>query len=59
MKNLLMLLFIAKVTIPMGQSVTYKDVETFFVQDGNYKLVLKDGRNVWVPIMWTVVEEVK
>ncbi len=59
MKNLLMLLFIAKVTIPMGQSVTYKNVKDITGTDGCYRLTLDDGRMVWVPKEWTVIEEQK
>ena len=59
MKNLLLFLFIARVAIPMGLKVTYENVETVSNEDMNYKLVLTDGRIVFVPTMFTVIEEVK
>lgn len=59
MKNLFLFLFIARVTIPMGQKVTYENVETFFAQGEHYRLILADGRTVYVPTSWTVIEEAK
>ena len=57
-KQLLVLLFIARVTIPMGQKVTYENVEKILsISDGMYHLWLADGRDVYVPVMFTVIEE--
>lgn len=59
MKKLLMLLYIARVTIPMGAKYYYENVETVWPQNGFYRLDFTDGRKVWVPMEWTVIEEVK
>lgn len=61
MKNLLLLLFIARITIPMGLKVTYDNVEKVdYMSEGfNYRLKLTDGRTVYAPMMFTVIEEVK
>jgi hypothetical protein len=59
MKNLLMLLFLVRVTIPAGTSVVYKNVETVWPQNGYYRLDFTDGRHAWVPMEWAVIEEVK
>lgn len=56
MKILLMLLFIARVTIPMGQKVTY-EAKRYEIYEGSYCLTLTDGRTVLVPVMFTVIEE--
>lgn len=63
MKNLLILLFIARVGIPMGLKATYYDVVSVswdLAKGGmHYQLTLKDGRTVYVPMMFTVIEEQK
>ncbi len=59
-KWLFTFLFIARVTIPMGAKYTYENVDRVEGWlEGSYRLFLTDGRLVIVPIMWTVLEEVK
>lgn len=61
MKNLLILLFIVKVTIPMGIKETYqaKKIDWMMSNHETYCLILEDGRRVFVPRQWTVIEETK
>lgn len=57
MKNLLLLLFIARVLIPMNIK-TYTDVQSWTqVSEQIYVLTLVGGKTVIVPTMWTVIEE--
>ncbi len=59
MKNLLLLLFIARVAIPMGMKVTIENIETVWPEGMYYRLDLVGGKKVFVPTMFTVIEEVK
>lgn len=63
MKHLWLLLFIARVGIPMGLKATYYDVVKVnwdLAKGGmHYELTLQDGRTVYVPMMFTVIEEQK
>lgn len=59
--TLLSLLFIARITIPLGGKIVYDDVQRVVVGDGgfSYHLFLSDGRDVYAPVMFTVIEENK
>lgn len=57
LKNLLVLLFIARVTIPMGQKAVYENVERYTCYGEWTVLRLEDGKLVQVPTMFTVIEE--
>lgn len=60
MKYLWMFLLVAKVTIPWGVKITYDNVEKVLeVGQTHYHLLLADGRDVYVPTMFTVIEEAK
>lgn len=58
-KLLFSFLFIVRVTIPMGFKGVYENVEKVEAAPSIdcYKLTLTDGRTVYAPIMFTVVEE--
>lgn len=56
MKAILILLFIARVSIPMGTKTIY-EAKSFTTSGEHYILVLLNDRRVLVPIMWTVIEE--
>ena len=59
MKGLLCLIFVAYVKAPFGVTKTYekvKDVE-IMPMGITLKLILSDGKLVYVPAMFTVVEE--
>lgn len=59
MKNFLLLLFIARVLIPMHVT-EYNNVTSWTqLSDQVYVLTLADGRKVVAPVMWTVIEEKK
>ena len=57
----LLLLFTATVRIPMKGTHIYKDVVevNVFPNAYHYVLILKDGRKVYVPMLWTIIEEDK
>ena len=57
MKNLLVLLFIARVLIPMHVQVYDKVVKWEQVSAEIYILTLENGKTVIAPTMWTVIEE--
>lgn len=57
MKWLLSLIFIVRVTIPFGATKTYEATNVQAWSDGFYRLVLTNDKVVYVPIMWTLVEE--
>lgn len=61
MKNLWVLLFIARVAIPMGITEKYRveKIDWMMSSDQSYCLILEDGRKVFTPRMFTVIEEVK
>ena len=59
MKWLLVALFVARVSIPMGLKITVENVKTFWADKGRYHLTLTDGRTIDVPVMWTVITEEK
>jgi hypothetical protein len=57
MKKLLILLFFVRVLIPT-QVQKYDNVVSFVAgTDGTTVLVLRNGKKVIVPTMWTVIEE--
>lgn len=58
MKYLFCFLFIARVLIPT-QSRIIDNIKNFDYasQDGIYRLFLTNGKTVYVPIMWTIIEE--
>lgn len=59
MKNLLLILFVARVLIPMHVTV-YENVESWRQFSNEiYILNLSDGRQVIAPTMWTIIEEKK
>ncbi|MEE9214653.1 MAG: hypothetical protein V3U54_07640 [Thermodesulfobacteriota bacterium] len=57
----LLLLFTAVVRIPMKGTHTYKDIVEVHVFPNayHYRLTLTDGRTVYVPMLWTIIEENK
>lgn len=62
MKNLLLLALLAffvQVKIPAGMSRTYDDVKKVdLLSNGmTLQLILKDGKIVWVPALFTIIEE--
>lgn len=61
MKNylsfLFITLFVARVSIPMGERRSYPDVVSFTEGNGFYRLVLFNNKIVFVPSMWTIIEE--
>lgn len=61
MKYILILLFIVRVTIPMGAKATYQNVREIWCPDNatHYVLKLEDGSKVYVPVMFTIIEEIK
>ena len=56
-KWLFLVLFTAKVTMPMGPRVAYYDVQSVKIEGFAYVLTLFTGKTVYVPIMFTVIEE--
>lgn len=61
MKNLLLLLFIARVAIPMGLKETYKveKIDWQFSTEMTWCLITTEGRKLHLPKMFTVIEEQK
>lgn len=55
--KLLILLFVARVSVPMGERRTYPNVTEVVVVGDAYKLTLSDNSTVWVPVQFTVIEE--
>lgn len=55
----LLLLFTATVRIPMKGTYRYTNVEAIqvFPNAYHYMLTLTDGRKVYVPMLWTIIEE--
>lgn len=50
--------FIAIVKIPWGINREYRNVDKYDVcSAGFYRLHLEDGKEVLVPIQWTVIQE--
>lgn len=56
---LFVLLFIARIAIPVGIKVVYENVEKIETSEFYYHLYLTDGREVYAPVMFTVIEEIK
>ncbi len=57
MKWVLTLLFVARITFPMGSKITINDIQRVEVREDAYVLLLANNKTVYVPIMWTMIEE--
>lgn len=57
MKYLLSLIFIVKVSIPMGGAITFKATKISVSHNNMYTCTKEDGKVVYVPVMFTVIEE--
>lgn len=62
MKHLLMLALLAfyvQVKIPAGMSRSYDDVQRFRIMEDGFTimLTLKDGKEAYVPALFTIIEE--
>lgn len=55
-KWLLSLVFIVRVTIPLGVKETY-EVKRYEQFKDFWQLTLTNNKTVIVPVMWTVIEE--
>lgn len=55
----LVLAFFVQVKIPAGMSRSYDDVKSFTLHPSGfaYVLTLKDGKIVYVPALFTIIEE--
>jgi hypothetical protein len=57
MKNIIFLLFTVRVLMPMNVRI-YENVSSWADYDDNiYVIRLKDGSKVWVPKMFSIIEE--
>lgn len=59
LKNLLCFIFIARVMIPMNVKVYDNVIVWSIFHENVYRLCLSNGTDVYVPAMWTIIEEKK
>lgn len=58
LSKLLLILYIVKVNIPFGIKVTYDNVcKINLVAGGSWQLWLDNGKEVFVPSAFTIIEE--